>query len=197
MEAYIMEIMKRASIFMILAQIFVHFRPSPVYEKYFKFLIGIMTMMILVLPIMELVREGTLDTYGQQMNDYLEEMKRLSNPELPEMISPAVSYQNTMEEEIKCRLNNCVSESGYVVERIELYTEEVEEAQGEAESLEPWIQVYLTAFDKRTSSIYIEKIDKIGIGKKEEETVQEKQLQKQIAEILEIKEAHVEVEIVE
>lgn len=38
MEEYVMEIIRRTSVFLILAQAVVHFRPNPSYEKYFKFL---------------------------------------------------------------------------------------------------------------------------------------------------------------
>ena len=48
MNDYLMEIMKRTSVFMILAQAVIHFRPNPSYEKYFKFLAGVMTIVILV-----------------------------------------------------------------------------------------------------------------------------------------------------
>ena len=53
MEEYVMEIIRRTSVFLILAQAVVHFRPNPSYEKYFKFLVGIMTIVIFLIPILE------------------------------------------------------------------------------------------------------------------------------------------------
>ena len=58
MKTDVFEILKRASVFMILAQAIIHFRPSPVYEKYIRFLAGIMTAVILFLPMMEVFRKG-------------------------------------------------------------------------------------------------------------------------------------------
>lgn len=117
MEDYIMTVIKKASVFMILAQAFIQFRPSPSYEKYFKFLVGIMTTVILIVPILELFQKGTMEQYRKSMASYMEELQIISEQELPNAVSPDDTYFDVMNEEVKTKLNNSLSESGYTVKR--------------------------------------------------------------------------------
>lgn len=185
MEDYIMTIIKRVSVFMILAQVFIHFRPSPVYEKYFKFLIGIMTTIMLVLPVTELFCEGSMERYQQQMTYYINELEQRSANELPDFVSPDASYLTSIEQEVKSRLNKSLSRDGYIVEEIELQEKEMK------------VKAYLRASQNAASTIYIEKVEKIQLEETERETRSEKELRLEIAKILELEEESVEVEIIE
>lgn len=184
MEEHIMTIIKRVSIFMILAQVFIHFRPSPVYEKYFKFLIGIMSTIMLLLPVTELFCEGSIENYQQQITCYINELEQMSAQELPTVISPDTNYIASIEQEVKSKLNKLVAEEGYIVEEVELQEE-------------PSVKIYLRASQNAASTIYIERIKKIQLEETERETMAEKELRIKIAKILESEEESVEVEIIE
>ena len=79
MEDYLMSIMKRASIFMILSQALIHFRPNPSYEKYLKFLAGIMTTVILIIPVLEWSRSGITEQYSICLEQYRERLQEISS----------------------------------------------------------------------------------------------------------------------
>lgn len=132
-----MTIIKRASVFMLLAQSFIHFRPSPSYEKYFKFLVGIMTTVIFTVPLLELLQRGTIQEYQQRAAYHMDRLKELSERQLSgqdftawetsSMLSPVDSYLATSEWEIKARLNNYESKQGLTVKDVKLsYGEEAE-----------------------------------------------------------------------
>lgn len=188
MEDYIMTVIKRASIFMILAQAFMHFRPSSSYEKYFKFLIGIMTTVILIVPIMELLQKGTIQKYEQQMSFYIDEMKQASGQELPPVTTPDRAYFTSIEEEIKAKLNNSIVMEGYELKIIEFQDVNAETMK---------MKIRFVPEGLKGEGIQIEKIQRIELEETAAETEQEKVLRAEIAKVLEMQEEYVEVEIVE
>ena len=177
MEEYLMTLIKKTSIFMILAQAFIHFRPSAVYEKYFKFLIGIMTTVILVIPVMELFHSGTLIEYQEKLHYYMEELEKVATQELPEAVSPETEYLSIMSEEVKTRLNKMLLEEGYQLKDVEITEEGM-------------IKLLLVSIGKENSDI---QIPEITLSKSNEE----KDLERRAMEVLELETDGVEVEIVE
>ena len=196
MEAYLMTIMKRASIFMILAQAIVHFRPSPAYEKYFKFLTGIMTLVILALPVMELLHSGISTQYEESLILYQQKLKEASGLEISEELSPCMSCQETQENKIKSKLNNYKQKelSDYEVKEVIL--------MADAEEGEPLIQLLVSARSGDAKEIDIGKIvlERESSDKGTDRSAEEgrlEALQREAAEILGIEERQVEVKIVE
>lgn len=66
MKSYI-NIMKEASIFMIVAEMLIQLVPSPEYGKYMRFLMDLICIMILFLPIVSMLRENVAADYAQQI----------------------------------------------------------------------------------------------------------------------------------
>lgn len=64
------EIICRLGVFLICAQVLVHFRPKPVYEKYCKLLVSAMLLAQLLQPILDLWGSG--EKLGQRMEAYAE-----------------------------------------------------------------------------------------------------------------------------
>lgn len=136
MSEYLYEIMKRASIFVILAQTIVRFRPGESYEKYLKMLVSVMTMAVLVLPIMNLFKKDLinnfqkeLDGFELRMEDTLSEAYDLKELDMD-------NYKEALKKEIKLRLNNHLNSEGYLVKKVELTgVKEKEDAFREGESI--------------------------------------------------------------
>lgn len=75
MDSY-MHIIKEASIFMIIAEMIMHLVPSTEYEKYIRFLLDMICIMILFLPIVGAVTNEEARLYvqeSQQQEKLLEE----------------------------------------------------------------------------------------------------------------------------
>lgn len=124
MEDYLLTVMKRASIFMVLAQAVIHFRPNPSYEKYFRFLVGIMTVVILAVPMMELTRSGIDVRYEESLKAYERRVEEaLSGQSVDALVSRDL-YLSEMEGEIKTKLNNYTKQKGYSVDTVTIMWEE-------------------------------------------------------------------------
>ncbi len=120
MEDYLMEIIKRTSVFMILAQALIHFRPNPSYEKYFRFLVGIMTLVILVIPLVEWFHSGVREEYRTCMNTYTDKLQELSVQEPAFDMTPSENYLAQIGEEIRDKLEPCAQQHGYTVQKVEV-----------------------------------------------------------------------------
>lgn len=120
MSEYLYEIMKRASIFVILAQTIVRFRPGESYEKYLKMLVSVMTMAVMVLPILALFKENLTDRFEKELRGFELRMEdTLSEAYNMEEIG-ADNYREALEKEIKFRLNNYLNAEGYLVQNVEI-----------------------------------------------------------------------------
>ena len=120
MKTDVFEILKRASVFMILAQAIIHFRPSPVYEKYIRFLTGMMTAVILFLPMMEVFREGIGEDYWNTLAEYKEQIENVSLDNLSVRDTSGSTYLQTVEEEIRNTLNEALTDKNIRADRVEL-----------------------------------------------------------------------------
>lgn len=193
MEDYIMTMIKRTSIFMVLAQVLVHFRPSPDYERYFKFLTGMMAALMLFLPVRELFCRGSMEAYQKEMLSYLEELEQAAASEKMqieelEVETPESVCLSANEEEIKNRLNKTLSKDGYVVSSMDL--SEIQEGR---------VRLCVGKGEKENGKIVISRV-RIREGGEAEANEEEKQervyLQEKIAECLEIGTECVEVELI-
>ena len=183
MNDYLMEIMKRTSVFMILAQAVIHFRPNPSYEKYFKFLAGVMTIVILVIPLTELFHSGIGEEYQACMSQYV---SRIEEAEEAERIweetaaAPSETYLREIGEEIGKKVDDYLEQTGaaYRVRRAEVLYDAEDDYR---------ICIWLESAD---GEIHV-RVPEIGQNGTENET-----LRRELAKLLEIGADHVEVEIV-
>ena len=120
MKTDVFEILKRATVFMILAQAVIHFRPSPVYEKYIRFLTGIMTAVILFLPMMEVFRGGMREDYWDSLAECREQIEKVSLENLSVQDISGSAYIRTVEEEIRDMINVSLEDEGIRAGRVEL-----------------------------------------------------------------------------
>lgn len=192
------EIMKRASIFMILAQTIIYFRPQESYEKYLRFLIHLMLIVVLFFPVVELVNhsagnrmQSSLSAYMSQMEQLMDGMKDMTIEEFPQ----ENTYISTIQDEVKIRLNNYSSQTGYVVENAEIrYAEEESQKINGSDT-----KIYITvkSCSEAISTIKVDKVKwKSSKVEKEEDrtlTQQELLLREQYAQILGIEEYNLEV----
>lgn len=165
---------------MLLAQSFIHFRPSPSYEKYFKFLVGIMTTVIFIVPLLELLQKDTLGEYQQRVAYHMSLLQQRSEKQLmtqgsdtlgsAAMRSPTDSYLATSEEEIKTRLKNCATEKGMTVKAVKLIYEDSKATatilQTEPEHLQESLRLVVTlGTDSKENRIQIQQIEGITIDR--------------------------------
>ena len=66
----ILEIIKKAGIFMILAQTVLHLCVSETYERYIKMLVGIITAIFLIFPVIDLVKENGFQDFESYRLEY-------------------------------------------------------------------------------------------------------------------------------
>lgn len=66
MDSYV-NIMKEASIFMIVAEMLIQLVPSAEYGKYIRFLMDLICIMILFLPIVNILREDVAADYAEEI----------------------------------------------------------------------------------------------------------------------------------
>lgn len=66
MESYL-NIMKEASIFMIVAEMLIQLVPAAEYGKYIRFLMDMICIMILFLPIVSMLKENVASDYAEEI----------------------------------------------------------------------------------------------------------------------------------
>lgn len=66
----VLEVIKKAGIFMILAQTILHLCVSESYEKYIKMLVGLITAILLFFPILELIKEDGFQDFERYRSEY-------------------------------------------------------------------------------------------------------------------------------
>lgn len=78
MESYV-NIMKEASIFMIVAEMLIQLIPSAEYGKYIRFLMDLICIMILFLPIVSMFREDIAADYAEEIRMEEEDLEKEIN----------------------------------------------------------------------------------------------------------------------
>ena len=107
-------LIKRIGIFMIAAQAVLHFAPGQKYEKYIKLIISILILLQFVTPLDGIISRTETDWSGK-----LAEMEALFGEEgltgENKTVSTAADVMvESLENEIKSRLNDEISGEGYV-----------------------------------------------------------------------------------
>lgn len=70
----ILEIIKKAGIFLVLAQTVLQLCAGEAYEKYIRMIVGLISAMLLFLPVIELVRSGGLQSFEEYRLRYEKEL---------------------------------------------------------------------------------------------------------------------------
>lgn len=65
-----LEMIKKAGIFLILAQTVLHLCVSETYEKYIKMLVGIITAILLIFPVIDLIKENGFQDFESYRIEY-------------------------------------------------------------------------------------------------------------------------------
>ncbi len=66
----VLEIIKKAGIFLILAQTVLHLCVSETYEKYIRMLVGFIMAILLIFPVIDLVKENGFQDFESYRLDY-------------------------------------------------------------------------------------------------------------------------------
>lgn len=90
MVDYLVGVVKQLGIFTVAAQTLLHFCPNKSYEKYIRVLIGSMSIVILVVPLLGLFHEGLeqdiqekIESYGDSLGQLQQQVEEYDYGELP------------------------------------------------------------------------------------------------------------------
>ncbi len=114
---------KQIGAFMICAQVLLHFKPSPKYEKYLKLLISVMVLVQILVPFINLFSGKNAMDFDARVATIQKEINQ--NMEWLELEN-AISEENILKytlEEVKTRINNIVAKEGVQVSSVEYGSE--------------------------------------------------------------------------
>ena len=122
----ILQTVKQIGVFMICAQVILHFKPSAKYEKYLKLLISVMVLVQIITPVVNLLPgEGSTAFMTRVQEIQAEIDKSMEQLELENAVNEE-NILNTTLEEIKTRINNVIKRENLQVKAIE-YNQETED----------------------------------------------------------------------
>lgn len=172
MAEYMMNLMKQAAVFTIVAQTILHFRPNKSYEKYLKMLIGMMLLAVFIIPLTELFAGNSTVEYKRMLEGYEKSIDTMYEQSDFTINLKEETYLYTIQEEIKERFNNISKEYGYRVENVNLSgIQENYEAGGFRDMLKDgYVEVILEKQNGRISTI---EVDKIKLKDNKTETIAE------------------------
>ena len=128
------EVIKRVGIFMICAQMLLHFKASENYGKYIRLLMSMMVLIQLAVPLSGLLRGRTGENLAQGLTRY----ETLLTEQRGEINEACIQAEQLLEEltleEIKTRINNQKTEE---CEREEDTSEEMADAKTASVTIEP------------------------------------------------------------
>lgn len=122
----ILQTVKQIGVFMICAQVILHFKPSAKYEKYLKLLISVMALVQIITPVVNLLPgEGSTAFMTRVQEIQTEIDKSMEQLELENAVNEE-NILNTTLEEIKTRINNVIKRENLQVKAVE-YNQETED----------------------------------------------------------------------
>ena len=102
----LLEVIKQVGIFMICAQMILHFKPSDRYNKYIKLLISIMVLVQLAVPVMGVLGGKGTQGFLEKVNFYSASINEgLKDANITSANAEILLNEMTMKE-VKTRLNN-------------------------------------------------------------------------------------------
>lgn len=120
----IIENIRRIGIFMIAAQTVMHFAAGREYEKYLKIITGVIVLLLFISPFTSLYSSPAVD-WQTEIERMEQQMKNSVKQEMPYVVSPAGTVVlQKIEEEIKARLNDTVSDQDFCVVDVVIELEE-------------------------------------------------------------------------
>lgn len=106
-----LQVLKQTGIFMVCAQMLLHFKPSEVYGKYIRLLMSIMVLALLIGPIMEFFGQGSSSL--EERAAYYDEILSEESEEARQTGAKAQALLEKMTlEEVKSELNKIQEENG-------------------------------------------------------------------------------------
>ncbi len=161
----LVETIKKIGIFMIAAQAVLHFAPGQKYEKYIKLIVGTLILLQFVAPLC-----GILDRTGEEWGERLAEMgetfERSGQAGAADSPTASDAVIESLEDEIKSKLNTEISEETYVVSDVRVFMKALEEDGDRRYELEKVrVAVYQNAAEKAPDDRDTGEIRKIQIDK--------------------------------
>lgn len=114
------ETIRRVGLFLVVAQMIVHLSPEKRYEKYIRLIAGVIVLTMLIGPIWE----APEDLWSQIQ----EEMDAVTERQLAGLTGTSASgwngeslpnrYEDTLNNEIKSKINNMLLDEGYQIEEV-------------------------------------------------------------------------------
>ena len=114
---------KQIGIFIICAQVIMHFKPSAKYEKYLKLLISVMVLVQVIMPLINII-SGKDEAYLWTKIEQIQAEIDLNMEQLE--IENTINEENVINQtlkEIKSKINNVIKDEGMQVLSVE-YSEE-------------------------------------------------------------------------
>lgn len=192
-----LENIRRIGLFMIAAQAVIHLSPGRQYEKYIKLVSSVIILFLFLRPFLSLqsvTQEPWQDAVEQILEKY--ENENLWQADEDDFHENAVKQ---LEEEVKARLNQEISDSGYCVNLVSLVFEgNISGMGGEGDGPVPVLQrVEIVMADKGQEAVEPILVEEIVIGdekeKEKESTNAASQFQEMFADILGVEREKVEV----
>lgn len=156
----LVELIKRIGIFMIAAQAVLHFAPGQKYEKYIKLIVGVLVLLQFVSPLGGILGRAETDLGGKfwEMEELFYEDGAMGGLDSPPTAADVMI--ESLENEIKSRLNAEIAEEGYLVSDVQIRMKTIEEKECRQYVLEHMrVVVYRKAAgNSQTAGTGIEKI---------------------------------------
>ena len=131
-----LEVIKQVGIFMICAQMILHFKPSDRYNKYIKLLISIMVLVQLAVPVMGIFGGQGAEGFLEKVNFYASSINEgLKEANITSANAEILLNEMTMEE-VKTRLNNTKQGGGAAEETVESLIEPAGDIEIHVERIE-------------------------------------------------------------
>lgn len=99
-------LIKQVSVFVVCAQMILHFKPTAQYGKYIKLLIGLMVLVQLFVPLMSLIGKGGATVFSERMEYYQRIVADSMAAAGLDGVATAERVEEMRLEEIKSILNN-------------------------------------------------------------------------------------------
>lgn len=178
------EVIRRTGIFLIIAQTMYHFISGSRYARYIRLLIRIMMLAILIVPILDFIKEGTDEDFSAKLDRFERQYEEILEGERPPYGDTADErILSTAEEELEKTLSACLLERGYEIAETAIGEERIRFVLRPAGTGE---------------RISVPPVERIRIsGEKDETDEREEELGGVIAQKLGIGQQWVEVEILE
>ena len=102
----LLQIIKRVGIFMVCAQMLLHFKPSESYGKYIRLLMSVMVLAQLISPVMAILGRGSEVSFGERVLQYDEILRQgMEEADRTGVTAQAILEEMTLEE-VKSRINS-------------------------------------------------------------------------------------------